>query len=382
MKPNLGLQVTGPIDNALTLTHNLHMVNVAAQRKIIHVDMDCFYAAVEVKHRPELRGKPIGIGGPPNTRSVLCTASYEARKFGVKAAMPSSMAVRLCPDLILVPPNFDLYQEESRKVRSIFHRFTDLVEPLSLDEAYLDVTAASAFGGSASLLALEIRKRIASECGLTASAGIAANKFLAKIASDWKKPNGQFAIPPHQVAPFMISLPVEKIFGVGKVTAKKMHSLGLKTCGDIQKKSIFELRSWFGSRAQELSDLAHGIDLRKVEPHSERKSVSVEATYDQDLMTLKEALAKLPELYADWESRMSSEYRDRQRGISVKLKFADFQQATHEISTKAWPQIAEFSSLLETLWNRHQKPVRLIGLGAKLSAGAKAEDADQLSFAV
>jgi len=353
-------------------------------RKIIHVDMDCFYAAVEVKYRPELKGKPLGVGGPPNTRSVLTTASYEARRFGVRSAMSSSQAVRLCPNLILVPPNFALYKKESRAVREIFHRFTDLVEPLSLDEAYLDVSEVKAFNGSATLIAKEIRARIQKETGLTASAGIAPNKFLAKIASDWNKPNGQFVLRPEDVVAFMPTLKVEKLYGVGKVTAKKMHDLGLFTCGDIQKKSLVQLAQWFGSRAQDLLDLSHGIDHRKVDPSSERKSLTVEETYNDDLPTLDACLARLPSLYQDWETRMlRADEREKIRGFVVKLKFHDFKTTTHETSSRGWPVIADFERLLAKAWERRSEPVRLIGIGVRMAGDEPKESPpDQLSFSL
>ena len=268
--------------------------------------MDCFYAAVEVKKNPKLRGKPLGIGGPPQSRSVLCTASYEARKFGVRAAMPSSKAVRLCPDLILIPPDFESYKSESREVRKIFERFTDQIQPLSLDEAYLDVTDVKEFNGSATLIAFEIRKMIFQELKLTASAGIAPNKFLAKIASDWKKPNGQFAIRPHEIEEFVIKLPVEKIYGVGKVTAQRMHDLGLFTCADIQKISSQQLSSWFGKRGNDLYHLSRGIDERPVRTDVELKSISVEETFNKDLQSLDECFKKLPELYEDWIHRVNA----------------------------------------------------------------------------
>lgn len=355
-----------------------------ADRKIIHIDMDCFYAAVEVKYNPKLRGKPIGIGGPPNTRSVLCTASYEARKFNVKAAMPSSQALRLCPNLILIPPQFDLYKKESKAVREILNRFSDKVEPLSLDEAYLDVTGSELFSGSATLIAREIRRLIQEELQLTASAGIAPNKFLAKIASDWNKPNGQFVIRPKEIEDFMKKLEVEKIFGVGKVTAKKMHELGLRTCADIQNRSVFEMARSFGSRAVELKELALGIDHRELETHSERKSLTVEETYHQDLSTLGECLAKIPELYEDWQQRMLK-YKDRNwiRGFVVKIKFSDFKSTTHEVSAKHWPRPQDFKNLFKKAWERRGEPVRLIGLGVRLGGGEKVEkDSAQMKFAL
>lgn len=336
-----------------------------------------------MKYRPELKGKAIAVGGPPNTRSVLTTASYEARRYGVRSAMPSSQAVRLCPHLILVPPNFALYKKESRAVRDIFERFTPLVEPLSLDEAYLDVTGNAQFGGSATLIAKEIRALIEKETGLTASAGIAPNKFLAKIASDWNKPNGQFTLRPEDIEAFMPSLKVEKIHGVGKVTAKKMHDLGIRTCADLQKKSVIELAKHFGSWAEGLYNASRGIDHRKVEPHGERKSLTVEETYNEDLPTLAACLARLPGLYEDWETRMlRAGEREKIRGFVVKLKFHDFKQTTHEISAKRWPLIADFERLLEKAWDRRGEPVRLIGIGVRLAGEESKDPAGQMSFSL
>lgn len=348
-------------------------------RKIIHVDMDCFYAAVEVKHRPELRGKPLGIGGPPNTRSVLCTASYEARKFGVRAAMPSSQAVRLCPQLILVPPNFDLYKEESRAVRGIFEQFTDQIQPLSLDEAYLDVTEIAGKYGSATRVAQEIRAKIAAECKLTASAGVAPNKFLAKIASDWRKPDGLFVIKPGDVDAFVKNLKIEKIHGVGRVTAKKLHERGLFTCGDIQKIPVWQLAQWFGSWAQDLHDFAHGRDERPVRVHAELKSLTVEETYNRDLPTLADCLSKLPGLYEDWETRMKrKDLASKIRGHVVKIKFHDFKGTTCESASRDWPTLKEFEALLIKAWERQSEPVRLVGLGVRLQGDGETAESDQL----
>ena len=346
--------------------------------------MDCFYAAVEVKYNPSLKGKPLGIGGPPNSRSVLCTASYEARKYGVRAAMPSSQAVRLCPSLILVPPQFNLYKKESQKVREIFQRFTNKIQPLSLDEAYLDVTDCTDFGGSATLIAQEVRRLIFVETGLTASAGVAPNKFLAKIASDWKKPNGQFVIRPQDIKSFMVDLPVDKIFGVGKVTAQKMYDLGIKTCGDLQKFTVFELHQFFGSRAQELHDYSYGIDERDVITEWERKSLTVESTFDKDLMSLEECQQELFPIYEDFLRRLKKDDSiDRVRGIVVKLKFFDFKQTTHERVFKGLPSLSEFESLLENAYLRRQTPVRLIGLGVRLGSEVEElENSPQLQFAI
>ncbi len=358
-------------------------------RKIIHVDMDCFYAAVEVKNNPQLKGKPIGIGGPPNSRSVLCTASYEARQFGVRAAMPSSHAVRLCPQLILVPPDFDSYKKESRAVRKIFERFTDRIEPLSLDEAYLDVTDSPLFNGSASMIAYEIRKLIYQELNLTASAGISSNKFLAKIASDWNKPNGQFVVRPTDIDEFVKPLPIEKIFGVGKVTALKMHKLGLRTCQDIQNQSLAQLIDWFGKRGLELYNYARGIDERQVDTSSERKSLTVEQTFNQDLLTLDHCLEQIPEIYGDWIRRLEkSGSGNKIKNIVVKIKFHDFKSTTHEVTLKRFPEMEDFKKLFVSAWGRREEAVRLIGLGAHLHGdlvGATDQhliDSPQLHFAL
>lgn len=357
-------------------------------RKIIHVDMDCFYAAVETKYRPELQGKPVGIGGPPNTRSVLCTANYEARKFGVKSAMPSSHAVRLCPQLILLPPNFSLYKQESQAVREIFRRFTSQIEPLSLDEAYLDVTDSEHFNGSATLIAAAIRRAIAEELKLTASAGIAPNKFLAKVASDWNKPNGQFVIRPSDVSPFVRELKIECLFGVGKVTASRMHERGLHVCADVQAQSVDQMTRWFGSRGKELYDLSFGIDRRVVEPHSDRKSLTVEETFNRDLGTLDACLAQVPGLFADYSRRMQKAAGDADqetliRGIVVKIKYFDFKQTTHEISLRRVPTVADFGELLRRAWMKRAAPVRLIGLGARLNSAKESEKiSPQLRFAL
>lgn len=347
--------------------------------------MDCFYAAVEVKFNPQLRGKPLGIGGPPNTRSVLCTASYEARKFGVRSAMPSSQAMRLCPQLILIPPHFHLYKEESRKVREILERFTNKIEPLSLDEAYLDVTDCKQFNGSATLIAQEIRRLIFTELNLTASAGIAPNKFIAKIASDWKKPNGQFVVRPQDVEAFVKELKVEKIFGVGKVTAQKMHELGLYTCADIQKLSVTELHRWFGSRAQELYDFSRGVDDREVITEWERKSLTVEETFNQDLQTYEECRKHIHSLYQDFHERLiRGQYEDRIRGMVVKLKFFDFKSTTHEEVCQGIPTEQDFERLLENAWSRRGLAVRLVGLGVRLGTQkvSTPPNTSQLKFAI
>jgi DNA polymerase IV len=345
--------------------------SLLGQRKIIHVDMDCFYAAVEVKYRPSLKGKPIGIGGPPESRSVLCTASYEARKFKVRSAMPSSQAVRLCPQLILIPPNFELYKSESKKVQDIFYRFTDRVEPLSLDEAYLDVTNSPYFHGSATFIAQEIKRLIHEELELAASAGVAPNKFLAKIASDWKKPNGLFVIRPDQVTEFVRDLEVGKIPGVGKVTEKIFHSRGIYTCGDLQKTSNDDLKKFFGTRASYFRDISLGKDLREVEVRGERKSLSVESTFSKDITTKEGALKRIPILFQDWQRRfVSKENLEKIRGHQIKVKYHDFKVTTHELSSKKIPNVENFEQLFSKVWEKRSDPIRLIGLGVRLESDA------------
>lgn len=333
--------------------------------------MDAFYASVELRDRPDLRGKPIAVGGSPDGRGVVATASYEARKFGIRSAMASATAIRLCPGLIFIRPDFSKYKAASKKVREIFERFSNLIQPLSLDEAYLDVTGSELFGGSATRIAEEIRRLIREETGLTASAGVAPNKFLAKIASDINKPNGLKVIRPNEIDAFMKTLPIEKIWGVGKVTAKKMKSLGINTCGDLQTYSIAQLTSMFGSWGTTLYDYSRGIDTRPVHEDRERKSLSVEETYRDDLESLEECLEKLPELYEDWNERMvRSGAAPRIRGIQVKFKFNDFQSMTREHVFNGYPTLKDFRVLLEEAYGVRSDPIRLLGIGVKLETAA------------
>jgi DNA polymerase IV len=349
------------------------------QRKIIHIDMDCFYAAVEMRDRPELRGKPVAVGGSPEGRGVVATASYEARKFGVRSAIASATAVRLCPELIIVRPDFGKYKKESRAVRAILERFTSRIEPLSLDEAYLDVSGSEHFGGSATRIAEEIRRLIREETGLTASAGVAPNKFLAKIASDLNKPNGISVIRPAQIEAFMKTLPVAKIWGVGKVTAEKMKRKGIHTCGDLQTYSVAQLTTIFGSWGVQLYDYARGIDRRPVREERQRKSLSVEETYWRDLQSVEECVSKLTELYDDWNERaVRAQIADRIRGIFVKLKFSDFQHTTHECIFTGYPKPSDFEPLLREAFARRNEPVRLIGIGARLQSTKSKSPTPQL----
>jgi len=335
-------------------------------RKIIHCDCDCFYAAIEMRDNPALRGKPLAVGGASDRRGVVATCNYEARKFGVHSAMPTATALRHCPQLIVVPPRMEKYREVSRQVHEIFSDYTDLIEPLSLDEAYLDVSAATSFRGSATLIAEDIRRRVRENLGITISAGVAPNKFLAKIASDWNKPDGQFVLRPEQVDDFVRQLPVKKLHGVGKVTAARLNSLGVQTCEDMRAWSVEALASHFGSFGQRLYDLCRGIDDREVKVERQRKSVSVETTYVQDLPDMQACLQVWQPLYEDLMRRWKPiAGRYRIGGKFVKLKFNNFVSTTAEQSADN-DGISLFPALLEEAWKRHQRPVRLMGVGFRL----------------
>lgn len=350
-------------------------------RKIIHVDMDCFFAAVEMRDHPHLKGKPLAVGGSSQGRGVLSTANYEARKFGVRSALPTSTALRLCPDLVLMPHRFHVYKEASEQVREIFSEYTDIIQPLSLDEAFLDVSNSPHCHGSATLIAQEIRKKIFERTGLTASAGIAPNKFLAKIASDWKKPNGQFVILPEDIDAFMIDLPVKKIFGVGKVTAEKLNQKGVKTCGDLQKYSPKELYDWMGKFGKQLYELSRGIDHREVKTSSKRKSFSVENTYGEDLPDLNSCLKKIPDLLEELQRRLEKKKytEDDYKGIQIKIKFNDFKSTTvSEAGLKL--SLNNITKMIEKGFSRELKPVRLLGVGVQLIDKEPKEDPYQLSL--
>ncbi len=348
-------------------------------RKIIHIDMDCFYAAVEERDNPELKGRPVAVGGFLEGRGVVSAANYEARKYGVRSALSSAVAIERCPHLVLVHPDMQKYKEESKKIRAIFENYTDRIEPLSLDEAYLDVTGLELFRGSATLLAAQIRKEIYQATGLTASAGIAPNKFLAKVASDWNKPDGQFAVSPEKVDSFIVSLPVEKIWGVGKVTAKKIHELGVSTCGELQSFSRSELKNRFGKFGVFLYDICRGIDEREVNPSRERKSLSIERTFGKDISALDELLEKMPSLYEQFQTRLSratenftsnSWRRDPVKTLFIKIKFSDFSVTTVERSF-GLVEVESFIALLREGLARNDLPVRLLGLGVRFKPEPK-----------
>ncbi|MCP5542190.1 MAG: DNA polymerase IV [Akkermansiaceae bacterium] len=343
--------------------------------------MDCFYAAIELRERPELRGQPVAVGG--RRRGVLTTCNYEARKYGCRSAMPTFQAMRLCPDLVVLPVRFDFYRAESRKIRAIFAEFTDLIEPLSLDEAYLDVSHLASEGAA---VAAEIRARIRETTGLTASAGIAPNKFLAKVASDWRKPDGQFEVTAEILDEFVRALPVEKIWGVGKRTAEKIHAFGARTCGELQGFSLVDLDRRFGKFGHELHDLCRGVDHRRVNPNRERKSVSNERTFFEDVRTPEAGLEKLKELEAELREDLARAHAGRRvREAVVKLKFEDFTQTTAQ---RAVGEVDSeiFEALLREAWERGGgKAVRLIGAGVRFfseedASGAAAERAGQMEM--
>lgn len=322
-----------------------------------------------------MRDRPLAVGGRADQRGVIATCNYEARRFGVRSAMATSQALQRCPDLVVLPPAMEKYRIASRQILAIYRDYTELVEPLSLDEAYLDVTQSTQCQGSATLIAQEIRERIVDTVGITASAGIAPNKFLAKIASDWNKPNGQFVIRPHEIDDFVAVLPVDKLHGVGKVTAAKLHRLGAKVCGDMRDWPLPQLQHHFGKFGDRLHDLCRGIDHRDVSNNRERKSVSVEETYVTDLPDLASCQQRLPELLRSLAERVRRAKAERNIDkIFIKLRFADFQRTTAEC-VGATLDVATFERLLATGFERGNRPVRLMGAGVRVSDAPAGEQA-------
>jgi DNA polymerase IV len=364
-----------PADIGLSLnTFILYFGNLCSRmktpipvRKIIHIDMDAFYASVEQRDTPGYKGKPIVVGGSPQGRGgVVAAASYEARTFGIRSAMSSKKAVQLCPDVIFVYPRFSVYKEVSGRIREIFKRYTDLIEPLSLDEAFLDVTEDKQGIGSAIEIATRIRQAIYVELHLTASAGISINKFVAKIASDLNKPNGQTFIGPSQIESFMEKLPVEKFFGVGKVTAGKMKALGLHTGADLKKLTEQQLIKHFGKPGRFFYQIVRGIDNRPVQPDREPKSVSAEDTFPHDLTTpeeMHEALETISEIVFNRLQRLSL----KGRCVTLKIKYHDFKQITRSRSfDKAVPTVEALTEAAKRLLEGTDltgKKIRLLGVG-------------------
>lgn len=332
-------------------------------RKIIHIDMDCFYAAVEIRDNPQLANLPVAVGGNALNRGVLCTCNYLARKYGVKSAMATKYALKLCPELVLLPVNMSKYKAVSKCIQSIFREYTELVEPLALDEAFLDVTECKEHKGSATLIAEAIRKRIFEAEHLTASAGVSCNKFLAKIASGWNKPNGIFVISPEKVSAFINQLPVKHLFGVGRVTAAKMAQMNLHTCNDLQKLSLTELNTHFGKFGTQLYYQARGIDNRPVNPNRIRKSLSVETTFAQDVQDIHVLHANINELNQRLATRLDAANINLPvKSQFVKIKFADFSQTTVEQSCIEIT-INHFIQLFDKRYNKCDKAVRLLGVG-------------------
>jgi DNA polymerase-4 len=327
--------------------------------------MDAFYASVEQRDFPEYRGKPLAVGGSRD-RGVVAAASYEARKFGVYSAMPSKIAYRKCPGIIFVKPRFDVYKSVSKQIREIFFDYTDLVEPLSLDEAYLDVTENKKGLKYARDIAFEIKARIREELKLTASTGVSYNKFLAKIASDYRKPDGYFLIHPVHAIEFIEKLPIEKFHGVGKVTAMKMKNRGILTGADLKKYDIQELVRWFGKVGAYYYKIARGIDERAVEPDRERKSISTENTFNVDLMTRKEMEAQL-DIIADELYRRMKKYNIYGRTVTLKLKYADFTSITRSKSVNhiitSFDDLQEIKAEIFDNLESEAQGVRLLGLG-------------------
>ncbi len=358
------------------------MSSVSKFRKIIHIDMDAFYTSVEQMDNPYLRGKPIAVGGNEN-RGVVSAASYEARKFGVRSALSGNLAKKYCPELIFVPPRFDRYKEISIKIRKIFYEYTDLVEPLSLDEAYLDVTTNKKGNPSASLLAQEIRLRILNEVGLTASAGISINKFVAKIASDFNKPNGQKTVNPDEVETFLEALPIRKFYGVGKVTTEKMYQIGIFTGYDLKSKSLDYLEKNFGKSGKFYFDVVRGIHNSEVKSNRITKSVAAEHTFDSNLTSEIFMLERLTKIATELERRLKKQ-NIAGKTITLKIKYSDFTQQTR---SKTLPYFIADKSLLmvateELLFQDKLKDsVRLLGISlSNLNTEIKKTIVVQLKF--
>ncbi len=336
------------------------------QRKIIHCDCDCFYAAVEMRDNPALRNIPLAIGGDANRRGVIATCNYSARSFGVRSAMASAQAKKLCPDLTIISGNMEKYRQASAQIHEIFQDYTELIEPLSLDEAYLDVTDVDACHGSATLIAEEIRLRVKQSVGITISAGIAPNKFIAKVASDWNKPDGIFVVLPEQVEEFVKQLPVERLFGVGPATLKKLNQQGIRLCGDLKRFEELQLVQLLGRFGQRLFQLCRGIDERPVVTSRRRKSLSVEHTYNEDLPDLESCYRQLPTLMEELQRRLQKlDDSYEVVGAVVKVKFDDFVQTTVEHRSLSVDQPI-YRMLMKQGYERAKRPVRLLGVGVRL----------------
>ncbi|HLS98990.1 MAG: DNA polymerase IV [Porticoccaceae bacterium] len=347
-------------------------------RKIIHCDADCFFAAVEMRDDPSLRHRPMAVGGSPERRGVISTCNYEARRHGIRSAMASRTALALCPDLVIVPHRFEQYREAARGMRAIFDDYSDQVETLSLDEAYLDVSTSSHCDASATRMAMAIRQRIARDIGITVSAGVARTKFLAKIASEWRKPDGLYVITPAMEEAFIPALPVTAIPGVGKVTASRLEQLGITHCRDLNTLAIDDLSRHFGLFGRRLHDFARGIDGRPVTPHRARKSLGVEHTFARDLPSPDACRLPLETLFEELCQRLAREHRPGPVvRLFLKIKFADFTTTSLEAAAQS-PRLSTFRQLLDTGFQRGNKAVRLLGVGVRFDAAAPADGMVQL----
>lgn len=341
------------------------MSHYKRMRKILHADCDCFYAAVEMRDNPALDTRPLAVGGRAEQRGVVTTCNYPARAFGIHSAMSMAKAMRLCPHLHRIDPNFDHYREVSAQIQSIFKRLTPLVEPLSLDEAFLDVTQTSLFQGSATWMAQWLKETVRREVGITISVGVAPNKFLAKIASDWHKPDGLCVISPDRVDAFIEALPVTHLHGVGPATARRLEARGFFTCRDLRRASIGDLMTEFGRLGVRLHELARGIDEREVTVERERKSISVENTFDHDLPDMAECREKIAALVTRLEERLARYRHPALEKLFVKVRFDDFSITTLE-SPGSHPALERFLPLFDEAWQRGARPVRLLGVGVRL----------------
>ena len=354
------------------------------QRKIIHIDMDAFYASVEQRDRPQLRGKPVVVGGNPDSRGVVATCSYEARRFGIHSAMSCARAYRLCPQVVFVRPRFAAYQKVSQQIREIFLQYTDLVEPLSLDEAFLDVTNNKPNIQSATWIAQIIRQKIKKETDLTASAGVSYNKFLAKIASDVKKPDGLTVVTPAQAELFISQLPIRRFHGVGRVTEKKMQKLGILTGADLLNHSREELSKYFGKVGEYYFNIARGIDLRAVVSNRVRKSIGKETTLDEDTADRGQMVT----IIGDLAEKVAALLQAKQTSgltLTLKVKYADFQIVTRSVSRdEPFETAEEIMSLAEGLLLKtraEEKSVRLLGVTiSNLTTDIPAAEALQMEF--
>lgn len=346
-------------------------------RKIIHIDMDCFFAAVEERENPKLKGKPVAVGGLSKRRGVLCTCNYEARKFGVRSAMPSYLAIKKCPDLILVKPNFSLYQKASQQVHQIFLKYTHLIEPLSLDEAYLDVTDCPLFDNSATQIAREIRKEIKSITQLNASAGISYNKLLAKIACSKGKPNNQLTISPEEGFSFISQCKTKDIPGVGKVLHQKLTQMDLNYCYELHSFSQAELQQRFGKFGAQLYYYSRGIDEREVTNKRIRKSLSSERTFEENLTEEKLICDHLKKLFLNLLEQLEKKEIKNYKTLQIKIRYHDFSTVSSEIAVEELSEDLAIH-LFQQKFQARPEPIRLLGVGVKLSHSHK--NSTQLSF--